>query len=1065
MAEARGTLTGTSWRGDTAKEEEAIQTSGDRTFVSLHNHTTFSFLDGFGLPSDHAQQAARVGMHSLAITDHGNVSGFVQHRDACRERGIKPIFGCEIYAGGVGEQKTAKKNHLTVLAKNVTGYKNLNCIVTEAWKDGFYYWPTVSGRSLADRSEGLVVLSGCTASLLATSLVGGKNIKPEDASYDRAKAVATKFKALFGPDYYLEVQVLPELEETRAINTAYEKLGRELGIQLVATGDLHVPCQEDSHMRQILHACRPGKNMTVDSVGQEFDYSVPTHLFETDQEIVDRLIQSGMSEAASFTALENTSLIANMCNVELPSMPMVRYPLDNLAVSSVDLFMQWLRNGWLDRGVNKFPKAERERYRKQLLYEVDIIKQKDYCDYFLIVSDMVKYAKGSGIAVGPGRGSVAASLVAWLLHITEVNPMLFDHLVFERFIDITRQDLPDIDLDFDSRRSEVRQYLSDKYGDDKVGNLITFVRYKGKNSMDDVARVYQVPKWEVEKVKDLMIERSGGDLRSSATIEDTVEYFDAAKEVFDKYPELWYATKLEGNIKGMGVHAAGVVVASEPITNVCATYTRTVAGHEIQVVAFDKYDAEKIGLLKLDNLGLNTMDLLNFCRKFVGMSLDEMYAIPLDDAVTLQGFQGNDVTGIFQFDGWAMQLVNSILCPESFLEVCDVGALARPGPLHNGSVDEYVEVKTGKKAPRRYHPLVDEITKHTNYQIVYQEQILRIVMEVGNFDWTHAAYIRKIISRRMGEQEFNRQGERFMAGAKANGLSESDAKEVWGACITAGSYAFNSAHAVSYGLLAWWTMYFKQHHPAVFFSAALQHLTEQKQERLLQDATKHGIEVLPPDPILSQISWMPEGNNIRAGLSQVSGIGKKSGAALLDWRSNHKVSDWTDYKAVKGIGAKTIERIKNFAALEDPFNIYSLTKKLTALREDIDSGKLALPVPTYKAIDIPYHSEVNVDVIWTGEIFHRNLRDLFEVNMSRTGVPLDPKQVKDAHLREWIIMYGKDETDHVYIVVDRWKYPRFRKVLWEMRLNHDLIVLSGVKRKNRGNRCVHVNDLWVIDPD
>ena len=1060
-----------SWRGSEGEVVEAdkpTETTGDREYVSLHHHTTFSFLDGFGLPADHAENAAKLGAKALAITDHGNISGHIQHRDACKERGIKPIFGVELYTGGTDEEtRSSRKNHLTVLAQDLVGYRNLTEMVTYSWDEGFYYFPTVDGEYFRDHSEGLIVLSGCTASILACSLVGGKLIDPADASYERAYDVAARFKSLLGDRFYLEVQTFPELDDVCKINTAYEKLSKELGIPLVATGDVHVPSPEDAEMRKVLHATRPGRKKTVEEVGQEWNYSIPSHMLETDEEVIERLIRSGMSKAAAEQAVENTGVIAERCNVELPTMPMVRFPKQN-GMTSHELFVESLRAGWKKRGCGKLPKKEQDRYVKQLEHEIDLISKKDFEDYFLIVSDLVKFAKSNGIAVGPGRGSVAASLVAYLLEITEVNPMLYPHLVFERFIDITREDLPDIDLDFDSRRDEVKQYLIDKYGEDKVGNVATFIMYKGKNSLDDIARVYEIPKWEVDIVKEMMIERSGGDLRANATIEDTVEYFDKAREVFERHPKLWEATKLEGNIKGLGVHAGGVVIASQPISDVCAVYKRKSGGKDVHVIALNKYDAEKAGLLKLDILGLSTMDVLNYCRKEVGMTLEDMYNIPLDDPVTLQGFKNNDVTGIFQFDGWAMQLVNSILSPDNFLEVCDVGALARPGPLHNGSVNEYVEVKLGEKEPRRFHPLVDEITKSTNYQIVYQEQILRIVMEVGGFDWTHRAQIRRIISRKMGEQEFNRQRDRFMKGALERGLSEEAAKEIWGACITAGSYAFNSSHAVSYGMLGWWTMYFKQHYPTVFYAASLRYLGEGKQERLLQDAAKHGIKILPPDPNYSESSWTPVGDKaIRAGFEQIKGVGEKTAERMVEFRElRDGPVDWDDFLELKGIGPKTIERIREFVDQDDPFNIFTLSNRLKELKRMIRDGEIDLPEPTHTSIEIPYQATgEDLEVVWVGTIFHRNLRDLFEVNMSRTGVPLNPDNVKNPELREWVIMYGRDDTDHMYISIDRWKYPRFKKRVWSIVPDHDLVLIKGIKRGNQIARRIYVKDMWVISPD
>jgi DNA polymerase-3 subunit alpha len=414
------------------------------------------------------------------------------------------------------------------------------------------------------------------------------------------------------------------------------------------------------------------------------------------------------------------------------------------------------------------PASERARYKKQLIHEKALIESKDYIDYFLIVREGVLFVKDDlQEPVGPARGSAAASVVAWLLRITEVDPLKFPLLVFERFIDETREDLPDIDLDFPSEvRPLLRDYYAGKYGDDCVNNIGTFTYYKNKLALDDVARVFRVPKFEVDKIKDFLIERSSGDLRSSSTIEDTIEQFPQAKEVMDKFPDLYKSRQLEGNIKGFGVHAAGLVISNEPLREVAAIYQREVKGHPIQVVSLDKYDAERQGLVKMDFLGLSTMSMIASALKELDMKIDDLYALPLDDQKVFDGFRDNDVVGVFQFDGRAMRYVCGSMKPDNFSEICDCNALARPGPLHNGAASEYAEIKHGVKEADRFHPAVDVITAPTQFQIVYQEQILRIVREVGDFPWTHAAYIRKIISRKIGEQEFNRSWGRFWEGCQ-----------------------------------------------------------------------------------------------------------------------------------------------------------------------------------------------------------------------------------------------------------------------------------------------------------
>lgn len=1038
-------------------------------YVSLHHHSTYSFLDGYALPEAHVRRAAELEMSALALTEHGNVSSHAPLEKAAKDSGVKPIYGCELYTGPVeDERRGQRKNHLTVLAGNERGYRNLLEVVSRGWRDGFYYEPTVSGAMLADCSDDLIVLSGCSGSLVATSLVGGKNVAPEDASYRRAKAAAARFKRAFGDRYYLEVQAFPELPEVCAINQGLERIGQELRIPLVATGDVHYTRPEESEIQLILHTIRGMASMDKE-VLQRYERSKlapPT----TDASMLRKLRAAGLSVRASQQALNSTVEIAERCNVTLPKLAPLRYPVDTVeAPDSLALWRKWLEEGWTYRKLHHLTPRERTEYRKRLRYEMEVIEGKNFIDYFLVVSDVVKFAKQQGIPVGPARGSAAASLVCYLLRITEVDPLKFPTLVFERFIDTTRQDLPDIDLDFDGeRRHEIRDYLVGKYGADRVGNIGSFTGYKAKNSLDDIARVYGIPKFKVETVKELLIERSSGDLRASATIEDTVERFEAAAQVVEEFPQLRQAMDLEGNIKGMGVHAAGLVVASQPLQDACAVYTRKVKDVMTDVISVDKYDAEYLNILKIDVLALDTMHLITLALEYIGMTLEELYEIPLDDPETLRGFKENDVVGIFQFDGRAQRSVCGELGPDTFAEICDICALARPGPLHNGATAEYIDVKRGRKEARRFHPLLDPITAHTNYQIVYQEQILRICMEIGGFDWTHAAYIRKIISKKIGEQEFARQFDRFWEGARARGITKEIAQEIWNACITAGSYAFNNAHTVSYGMLAYWCMWLKRHHTQAFFAAALAALSEDKQLSLLRDADRHGLEILPPEIGLSGYTWQPEGmmqDKLRCGLIQVKGIGPKTAQAILDWRATKGTFDiggWYDLTEIKGIGLKTVETIMEFVMSDDPFGIHSMRRRLDATTKYIATIP-QLPLPTHSSAEVPYSRGQDTEVVWLGVITHRNLRDLYELHFSRTGEDLDPRTVKSPNLREWVVMRGADDTEEdLVLTVSRWRYEQFKPAIWGLKPGQDMVLVRGIKLGNQARRAIYVNDMWVI---
>lgn len=1066
-----------SYRVGAEEEEAAIPVSDHSVrFASLHHHSTFSYLDGFGLPEQHVRRAAELGYKAMALTEHGNVSSHPQLSDACKEAGIKPIFGCELYTGSEGASEptesnplglTQRKNHLTVLARDQEGYRNLLRMVTQSWREGFYYEPTTTGRMLKEHHPGLIVLSGCTGSLLATSLIGGKNVPEDEAGYARAKRVAAQFKELLGDRYFMECQVFADLEPTRKINPMYERLSEELGIPLVATGDVHYPRPEQNQMQRLLHSVRGG-GKSIDQQDQDWEYDVTLALPESDRAVYRALRGTGLSKRAAEQAVLNTEAIAQEVSVDLPEMPHPSYPLPPGVATADDLFRQWINEGWYYRGFHELPKSERREARERVLYEADVMREKGYQDYMLIMSDLVKFAKNSGIPVGPARGSAAASLICYLLRITEVNPMQFSHLVFERFIDRTREDPPDIDLDFDDeRRDELKAYAESKYGSEYVANIGTFTAYTSKNSMDDVARAYRIPQREVERVKDVMIERSSGDLRASATIEDTVEQFDQAREVFDKHPELSLAMDLEGNYRGMGVHAGGLVITSEPITDVCAMYSREVKGRLTEVISLDKYDAERMGFLKLDLLSLKTMGIIRACIEEIGMSLEELYEIPLDDEKTIDAFRRNDVIGVFQFEGRSMRTVNRGVKPNNFNEICDVNALARPGPLHSGATEDYVAAKHGHADPEHIHPMLDDITYFTYYQIVYQEQILRIVMEIGNFPWTHAAWIRRIISKKIGEQEFARQGERFMEGAQANGLTWDQADAIWRRCITAGSYAFNAAHCVSYGMLGYWTQWLKQHHPQAFYSASLTKAEGKKDRRelLLRDAWHHGMEIRPPRPHAPSVHWTWAGNELRAGLTQISGVGEKMARAMVDHADEHGAESWADYTTLKGFGPKTAEKIEAFCAEEDPFRIHWLNNSIEEIKKKIERGELPLPRPTHNAYEISEEGRDREEVVWVGMIQNRNIRDLFEFNRSKGAEELDPNTVKRPDLKEWAILQCADGSEQVTWTIDRFKYPRYKDAIWSVDIDNDLVCFRGVLSVYK-SRCVgKVTHMWVLEAD
>lgn len=1046
--------------------------------VSLHHHSTFSYMDGFGTPEDHIARAADLGMGAMALTEHGNVSSHVRLEKAALKAGVKPIFGLEAYTAPVNmrELKTTRKWHLTLLAMNEVGYRNLMRLVSRSWESGFYMWPTIHGTDLAEFNEGLIVLSGCSDSKLACDLLGGKG--REKGSVRDARRTMEGFQDVLGDRFYLECQQFPELDRTHAINEWYEQESRRTGIPLVGTADVHYPHPDDNKMQTILHTAGRG-GVSVAVTEAEWEYNIRLTHPESDKLWLQRLRATGLSKRGADMALSSTAEIAERCSVTLPKADNLVFPKPD-GVETKELIWEWLREGWRHRAkANKNLVRRRGEYLDRLNYEMDLIEQKGFFDYFLMLSDAVRWCKDRGIAVGPARGSAAASLTCYLLRITEIDPVPIPTMLFERFIDLNRTDLPDIDLDFDDeRRHELVQHMTDLYGADHVGNIGTFTKYKGKNSLDDVARAHQIPAWEIAAVKDLVVERSGGDSRADASLEDTVAMFPVAQEVFKKHPALEYAYRLEGNYRGFSVHASGLVVSNDPLNDSVAYYTKEDkrSGDMRQVLSVDKYDAEYLGLMKVDLLGLTNMGMIGRALDLIGMKLDDMYTVANptlhEDPEVIDAFRRNDVNGIFQFGGEATRIVNGDVRPDNFLELCDINALSRPGPLHSGSTADYINIKHGRMDPIHIHPVVDEITKHTKYCIIYQEQILKLVREVGGFDWTHAQEIRKIISQKHGEAAFNMKVDMFVEGAeRLHGMDQETALAIWRRLATAGTYAFNAAHCVSYSMLAYWTMWLKIKHPAAFYAASLAKTPDgaagkDKRYYLMRDAQKRGIRFLPPDRNRSGATWnITKSGAIRGGLRQVPGIGPKALVDILkDREENGPFEEWSDLARIKGIGPGTVRKMQEFADSDDPFELKRVDRILGKVRNAIADS--LMPDPTHRAIDIPTDAK-NLKVVYIGIPNMRNPQDVIEDERARTGKSYEEiiASIDRPDLVKKMAMQCYDDSDKtVYLRFSRYKFPQFEKRLWQIKLDQSVVLVVGKKRGGFGT-SIHVERLWVIDPD
>lgn len=746
-------------------------------------------------------------------------------------------------------------------------------------------------------------------------------------------------------------------------------------------------------------------------------------------------------------------------------------------VDSKELIWAWLRQGWRYRVKQGNKEIERRRaeYTERVKHEMRSIEGKGFIDYFLIMSDAVRWAKDNKIPVGPARGSAAASLVCYLLRITEIDSMQYPLMYFERFIAPDREDTPDIDLDFDDeRRHEVREYLVRRYGADRVGNIGTFTKYKGKNSLDDVARVFEIPSYAIKQVKEMIIERSGGDSRQDQALADTIEMFEGARAAFDAHPDLWKATRLEGNFRGMSTHAAGIVVTNSPVSDTCALYTREVKGNLLTAVSVNKYDAEYLNLLKMDFLGLSTMGMLRYALDYAGMTLEELYRVPVTDEGTLDAFRRNDVIGIFQYEGRATRLVNREVKPDNFLELSDINGLSRPGPLFSGTTAEYIRVKHGEVQPTRFHPIIDELTRATKGQIIYQEQVLKALAEFGGLSVKRVHEIRRIISLKLGEAQFNTSSEDFISQAMSlHGVNRELAQAVWGRLVTSASYSFNIAHCISYAMLGFWCMFMKVHFPTAFYAAQLRKTEKEMWGKLIKDAERHGIKINGVKPGVSRIEWQPIDGEVHAGWKQLIGVGKATAEKIIAFDEKKRtetgegVQKADDLIEVSGIGPASIEKFREQIDSEDPFGLLKIKHSLDSVRDAIRERDLFLRRPTHNSDEI---LDVNGGrpVIWIGMVKKAEYKDAIEDERARTGKELDEirKEMEKPDLVTSCTLHCYDDGDEdVYVRITRFDFPKFKEALEGIRLNQDVVYV--IARKSRGGfgSSLYVKHIVVIDPD
>jgi DNA polymerase III subunit alpha len=848
-------------------------------FVHLHLHTEFSLLDGACRIDELLDEAVRLKMPALAVTEHGNMFSSVVFHDHARDRGLKPILGCEVYvAPGSRFDKSGPQtetNHLVLLAETDEGYKNLIKLVSAGYTEGFYYRPRIDRDLLAAHSTGLIGLSSCLKGEVASAL------KVDQAR--PALEAAARLRDILGPrNFFLEMQY-QGIEEQKVVNRGILPLARELNLPLVATNDVHYLRQGDYQPHDILLCIGTGK--TVNDA-QRLRYTGDQFFLKTAE-------QMGQVFADHLDALRNTLAIAERCNVTIPKgqnhLPSFGVP-DGFTLDQY--FEHVVREGFAQRmtRLQQLSTAGRlghtlEEYVSRLEYELEMIRKMGYVGYFLIVWDFIRYAREEGIPVGPGRGSAAGSLVAWCMRITDVDPLDFD-LIFERFLNPERVSLPDIDVDFcERRRGEVIDYVTRKYGRENVAQIITFGTMKAKAVVRDVGRALDMPYADVDRIAkqippalDMTLDKA---LDENPVLKDMAAKDAKVKEVID------IGRRLEGMSRHASVHAAGVVIAPGPITDYAPLYKG--ARDEI-TTQWNMKEVERVGLLKMDFLGLSTLTLIRDCldeiRRTEGVDLD-IDNVPLDDAKTYKVFGEGAAYGIFQFESSGMRELLRKAKPERLDDLIALNALYRPGPLKSGMVDDFISRKQGRTEIKYELPQLEPILADTYGVIAYQEQVMRIAQSLAGFSMGQADVLRKAMGKK-DPKVMAKQREAFMTGARAKGINEKKAGKIFDLMEYFAGYGFNKSHSTAYAFLAFQTAYLKANYPW-HFTAALLTIEAQNTDKLsmyLAEARERGVPVLPPDINESQLHFSVErGHGVRFGLTAIKGLGESAIKSILEARS------------------------------------------------------------------------------------------------------------------------------------------------------------------------------------
>jgi len=901
-----------------------------RDFVHLHLHSQYSILDGAIRFEELFPLAREYGMKTLALTDHGNMFGVIEFYQGAIHHGIKPIVGCEIYVAPESRFKKDHGNlkdtsyHLSLLVKDQEGYINLLRLVSLAHLEGFYYKPRVDKELLERFNKGLIALSGCLKGEIPSLLILGNR--------QEAKRAAEWFMEVFDEDrFYFEIQDTG-LEEQKTVNEGLAHIGQELGVPLVATNDCHYLRREDAVLHDVLLCIQTGKTLKDPKRMQ----------FSTDQFYLRRVEEMEQLFAHYPDSLKSTMEIADRCNLELRfdeyHLPRFKAPTGE----SLDLYLEKTAHEGLQRNLTYFTKTqeERDRYVKRLQQELSIIKSMGFSGYFLIVADFVNYAKKREIPVGPGRGSAAGSLVAYSLGITDIDPLEYD-LIFERFLNPERISLPDIDVDFCIEgRDEVIRYVTERYGKENVAQIITFGKMQAKAVVRDVGRVLDLPYKEVDSIAKLI----PGTL--NITLDQALEQEPRLKELADRDEMvsklLSLARSLEGMVRHASTHAAGVVISHRPLMEYIPLYK---GGNGEVVTQYAMKDVERVGLVKFDFLGLKTLTVLKKAVELIertkGIKI-ELARIPLDDQDTYRLLGSGDTSGIFQLESSGMRDLLVKLRPETFKDLIALVALYRPGPLGSGMVDEFIKRRHKKAAVRYEVAQLKEILRDTYGVIVYQEQVMRIASILANFSPGDADILRRAMSKK-DPMEMESLKEKFIHGARSNGIGEEKAERIFEMMAKFAEYGFNKSHSAAYTLIAYQTAYLKAHYPIEFVAALLTCDMDNtdKVMRYVAECREKGINVLPPDINESDWGFSVSGDTIRYSLGAVKNVGFGAVEEIVRTRDEKgkfsSLFEFCDSVDLRKVNRRVVESLIKAGAFDSTETRRS--QLMLVLEEALESGQ------------------------------------------------------------------------------------------------------------------------------